>query len=156
MAPASPYTGKVLKEKADSWHHGVNPSSHQAWLDLLLTTLKNLADAGLGMASVLVNLHHWRIVPLMERRLCIFEMDEEADPVALAQSRLLPDPFPQEYAATRARRAINLRAVKHSHDDHCSFVMLSYGPLVSGFLPPFSLFICKAPAWLEFSFIPCR
>jgi hypothetical protein len=92
----------------------------------------------------------------MERRLCIFEMDEEADPVALAQSRLLPDPFPQEYAATRARRAINLRAVKHSHDDHCSFVMLSYGLLVSGFLPPFSLFIRKAPAWLEFSFIPCR
>jgi hypothetical protein len=30
----------------------------------------------------------------MERRLRIFEMDEEADPVALAQSRLLPDPFP--------------------------------------------------------------
>jgi hypothetical protein len=64
-----PYTGKVLKEKADSWHHGVNSSSHQARLDLLLTTLKNLADAGLGVASVLVNLHHWRIVPLMERRL---------------------------------------------------------------------------------------
>jgi hypothetical protein len=30
----------------------------------------------------------------MERRLCIFEMDEMADPVALARSRLLPDRFP--------------------------------------------------------------
>jgi hypothetical protein len=84
----------VLKEKADSWHHGVSPSSHQARLDSLLAALKNLADAELGAASVLANLHHRRIVPLMERRLRIFEMDEEADPVALAQSRLLPDPFP--------------------------------------------------------------
>jgi hypothetical protein len=86
-------------------------------LDSLLTALKNLADAGLGAASVLANLHHQRIVPLMERRLRIFEMHEEADPVALAQSRLLPDLLPQEYAATRARRAINLRAVRHDDDD---------------------------------------
>jgi hypothetical protein len=27
MSPASPYTGKVLKEKADSWWHGLSPSS---------------------------------------------------------------------------------------------------------------------------------
>jgi hypothetical protein len=51
-----PYTGKVLKEKADSWHHGVSPSSHQAQLDSLLAALKHLADAGLGAASVLANL----------------------------------------------------------------------------------------------------
>jgi hypothetical protein len=146
----------VLKEKADSWHHGVSPSSHQARLDSLLTTLKNLADAGLGAASVLTNLHHWRIVPLVERRLRIFEMDEEADPVVLAQSRLLPDPLPQEYAATRARRAINLRDVKHSDNDLWSFVMLPYAPLVSGFLPPFSPSIREAPAWLEFSLTPRR
>jgi hypothetical protein len=31
-----------------------------------------------------VNLHHRRIVPLMERPLCIFEKHEDADPVALA------------------------------------------------------------------------
>jgi hypothetical protein len=85
----------VLKEKPDSWHHGVSPSLHQARLDSLLTALKNLADAGLGAASVLANLHHRRIVPLMEKRLHIFEMHEEADPVVLAQSRLLPDLLPQ-------------------------------------------------------------
>jgi hypothetical protein len=130
------YTGKVLKEKADSWHHGMSPSSHQARLDSLLTALKNLADAGLGAASVLANLHHRRIVPLMERRLRIFEMDEEADPMAQAQSRLLPDPLSQEYAATRVRCAINLRTVKHGHNDLWSFLMLPYGPLVSGFSLP--------------------
>jgi hypothetical protein len=46
----------------------------------------------------------------MERRLRIFEMDEYADPIALAESRLLRDLFPQEYAATRTQRAIDLRA----------------------------------------------
>jgi hypothetical protein len=143
----------MLKEKADSWHHGVSPSSHHTRLDSLLTALKNLADAGLGAASVLANLHHRRIVPLMERRLCIFEMDEEANPVALTESRLLPDPFPQEYAAMRARRAINLRAVKHNHDDLWSFVMLPYGPLVSGFLPFLPLFVHEPPSWPELSLI---
>jgi hypothetical protein len=49
----------------------------------------------------------------MESRLRIFEMHEEADPVALAQSRLLPDLLPQEYAATRARRAVNLKVIRN-------------------------------------------
>jgi hypothetical protein len=127
-----PYTGKVVKEKADSWWHGVSPSSRQDRLQSALLTLKNLADAGLGAASVLANLHHRRIIPLMERRLRIFEMSEAADPVALAQSRLLLDLLPQEYAATRTRRAINLKAVRSGNDDLWSFVMLPHGPLVSG------------------------
>jgi hypothetical protein len=63
-------------------------------LDSALQALKALADAGLTAASVLVNLHHPRIIPLMERRLRIFEMLEEADPVALAELRLLPDLLP--------------------------------------------------------------
>jgi hypothetical protein len=121
-----------------------------------LLALKSLADARLGAASVLANLHHRRIVPLMERQLRIFEMDEAADPVVLAQSRLLPDPFPQEYAATRARRAINHKAIKHSHNDLWSFVMLPYGPLVSGFLSLIALFTRGVPAWHEFPFIPRR
>jgi hypothetical protein len=48
----------------------------------------------LGAASVLANLHHRRIIPLMERRLHIFEMEDTADPVALVQSRLLPNLLP--------------------------------------------------------------
>jgi hypothetical protein len=62
--------------------------------------LKALADGGLTPGCVLANLHHRRIVPLMERPLRIFEMHEDADLIALAQSRLLPDLFPREYAAT--------------------------------------------------------
>jgi hypothetical protein len=43
----SPYSGKVLMEKVDSWHHGVSPPSHQTQLDSLLAALKALADDGL-------------------------------------------------------------------------------------------------------------
>jgi hypothetical protein len=130
------YSGKVLKDKADSWHHGVSPPSHQMRLDSLLAALKALADGGLTAGCVLANLHHQRIVPLMERPLRIFEMHEDADPIALAQSRLLPDLFPQEYAATRARRAIDLRAARSNDAVLWAFTMLPVGPLVSG-VPPF-------------------
>jgi hypothetical protein len=73
--------------------------------------------------------------PLMERGLHIFEMEETANPMALARSRLVHDRLPPEYAATRARRAINLKAVKNSNDDLSSLVMLPDGPLVSGLFP---------------------
>jgi hypothetical protein len=97
--------------------------------------LKSLADAGLGAASVLANLHHRRIVPLMERELRVYEMSEAANLTSLARSRFLPERLPQEYAATRARRAISLKAVRHSNDDLWSFVMLPDAPAVSS--PPF-------------------
>jgi hypothetical protein len=45
----------------------------------------------------------------MERELRIYEMSEAANPVLLARSRFLHNRFPQEYASTRARRAINLK-----------------------------------------------
>jgi hypothetical protein len=106
----------------------------------------------LGAASVLTNLHRRRIIPLMERGLRIFEMDEAADPVALAPSRLIHDCLPSEYAATRARRAINLKAVKNSNDGLWSFVMLLDGPLVSG-LFPFS-FILSPRAAVTLTFHP--
>jgi hypothetical protein len=89
-----PYTFKVLKEKSNSWWHGVSPSSCQDRLESALQALKDLADAGLGAASVLANLHHRRIISLVERRLHIFEMEDTADPVALAQLRLLADLLP--------------------------------------------------------------
>jgi hypothetical protein len=148
-SPASPppNTGKVLKEKTDSWYHDISPHSHQVRLDSLLTALKSLANAGLGAASVLANLHHRRIIPLMERELRIFKMDEMANPVSLARSRLVHDRFPREYAATQARRAISLKAVRHSDDDLWSFVMLPDAPPVSK-PPPFPLFLRSAPRWL--------
>jgi hypothetical protein len=69
-----------------------------------VAVLKKLADRGLTAGCVLANLHHRRIVPLMERSLRIFEMTEVADPVALARSRLLHDPLPRAFAVTDAAR----------------------------------------------------
>jgi hypothetical protein len=56
--------------------------------------LKSLADAGLGVASVLANLHHRRIVPLTERELRVYELSEAANPTSLARSRFLFEHFP--------------------------------------------------------------
>jgi hypothetical protein len=56
-----PYTGRVLRERAASWYHGVSPPSHQAWLDSLLAALRDMEDRGLTAGCVLANLHHrWR------------------------------------------------------------------------------------------------
>jgi hypothetical protein len=52
--------------------------------------LKSLPDAGLGVASVLVNLHHRRIIPLMERELRIFKMDETVTPVFPKKTKCKP------------------------------------------------------------------
>jgi hypothetical protein len=75
--------------KTDAWHHGVSPPSRQQRLESLTDALRHLADAGLGAASVLANLHHRWIVPLMERELRIFEMSDAANPTSLARSRLV-------------------------------------------------------------------
>jgi hypothetical protein len=126
----------VLKEKTYAWHHGVSPPSCQQRLESLTDALRSLADAGLGAASILANLHHRRIIPLMERELRIYEMSDAANPTALARSRLLHDRLPPEYTATRARRTISLKSVPHRNDDLGSFIMPPNAPMVSG--PPSS------------------
>jgi hypothetical protein len=103
-----------------------------------VAALKNLADRGLTAGGVLANLHHRRVVPLMERPLRIFKMTEIADPVALARSRLLPDPFPRAFAATQARHAIDLRSRHWGDDVLWAFEMLPTGQLVSGVLDSIS------------------
>jgi hypothetical protein len=118
-------------------------------LDSLQAVLKHLADRGLTAGCVLSNLHHQRIVPLTERRLRIFEMDKDADPIALAESRLRQDLFPWEYAATRARRAIDLRSSRNDDASLRAFTMLPAGPLVSGPSRPLVLPIHRASARLE-------
>jgi hypothetical protein len=106
--------------------------------------LRGLADAGLGATSVLANLHHRRIVPLMERELRIYEMSKAANPASLVHSRLLNDRFHQEYAATRARRAISLKVRRYNNDKLLSFVMLPDAPAVSGLSSfPCSLVTCR-------------
>jgi hypothetical protein len=96
-----------------------------------VATMKKLANRGLTAGCVLANLHHRRVVPLMERPLRVFEMTEVADPVALTGSRLLQNPFPRAFSATRARRAIDLRSGRWGDDVLWAFEMLPTGPLVS-------------------------
>jgi hypothetical protein len=103
-------------------------------LDSLLAALRNLAGRGLTAEVVLAHLHHRRVVPLMERPLRIYEMTEDADPVALEKSQSLPSPFPRDYAATRARRAIDPKSGRHDDKALWELEMLPTGPLVSGVL----------------------
>jgi hypothetical protein len=69
----------------------------------------------------------------MERPLRIFEMTEMANPVALARSRMLPSPLQQEYAATRARSAVDTRSLRRDRS-LWDLEMLPTGRLVSRIL----------------------
>jgi hypothetical protein len=129
-----PYTGKVLMVKPDAWFHGVSLASRQRRLESLTTGQRQLPDAGLGVASIIAKFHHQRIIPLMERELRIIEMSDAANPTSLARSRLMQEHLPRGYAATRARRVINLKAVPHSDDDLWSFVGERSFPFPFGFL----------------------
>jgi hypothetical protein len=131
------YTGLVLREKPDSWSHEVSTVQHRRRLDSLLAALRSLAARGLTAATVLAFLHHRRIVPLMERPLCIFEMTEAADPLALARSRMLPSPLERRYALTRARSAVDTRMLRNDWS-LWDLEMLPTGPLVSRILGPVS------------------
>jgi hypothetical protein len=71
----------------------------------------------------------------MERPLCIFEMTEAANPIALARSRMLSSPLQREYALTRARSAIDTRLLR-SDRSPWDLEMLPTGPLVSRTLGP--------------------
>jgi hypothetical protein len=123
----------VLRERPDSWSHGVSSVQHRRRLNSLLAALRKLAGHGLTAASVLAFLHHRRVVPLMERPLRIFEMTETANPVALARSRMLPSPLLREYAATRARSAVDTRLLR-SDRSLWDLEMLPTGQLVSRIL----------------------
>jgi hypothetical protein len=123
----------VLREKPDSWSHRVSPVQHRNRLDSLLAALRNLAGRRLTAGTVLSFLHHRRVVPLMERPLRIFEMTETANPIALARSRMLPSPLLREYAATRARSAVDTRSLR-SDRSLWDLEMLPTSPLVSGIL----------------------
>jgi hypothetical protein len=125
----------VLREKPNSWGHEVSTVLHRRQLDSLLAALKNLGTRGLTAATVLAFLHHRRIMLLMERPLCLFEMTEEADPVALARSRMLPTPLERGYALTRARSAVDTRMLRQDRSPW-DLEMLSTGPLVSKSLGP--------------------
>jgi hypothetical protein len=120
----------VFKEKPDAWGYGVSTAQHRRRQDSVLAALRSLAAQGLTAAGVLAFLHHRRVVPLMERSLCIYEMTEEADPVALARSWILPTPLERGYALTQARNAVDTRMLRQDRSPW-DLEMLPTGPLVS-------------------------
>jgi hypothetical protein len=75
----------------------------------------------------------------MERPLCIYQMTEEADPVALARSRMLPTPLERVYALTRARNAVDTWMLQRQDRSPWDLEMLPTGPLVS--MIPNSVFV---------------
>jgi hypothetical protein len=83
-------------------------------------------------------------------------MHEHADPVALAQLRLMSDLFPWKYAATWALRAIDLRAAWSDDAALWAFTMLLVGPLVSGLPPPLVLAVRGISACFEALPVLCR
>jgi hypothetical protein len=118
-----PYTARVFKEKPESWGYGVSTPQHRRRLGSVLDALRNLAARGLTAGGVLAFLHHRRVVPLME-------MTEEADPVALARSWMLPTPLGRAYALTRARNAVDTRMLRQDRSPW-DLEMLPTGHLVS-------------------------
>jgi hypothetical protein len=124
----------VFKEKPSSWGYGVSTAQHRRRQESVLAALRNLSARGLTAASILAFLHHRRVVPLMERPLCIFEMTEEADPVALARSRMLPTPLGRPYALTRAQSAVDNRMLADPGRTPWDIEMLPTSPLVSSIL----------------------
>jgi hypothetical protein len=83
-------------------------------------------------------------------------MHEDADPVVLVQSRLMLDFLPREYAATRVRRAIDLRAGRNDDAALWAFTMLPVGLLVSRLPPPLVLPVRGMSACLEVLLVSCR
>jgi hypothetical protein len=134
----------VFKEKPDSWGYGVSTPQHRRRQHSVLAALRSLVAQGLTAAGILAFLHHRRVVPLMERPLCIYEMTEEADPLALARSRMLPTPLGRPYALTRARNAVDTRMLRQDRSPW-DLEMLPTGPLVSTVLGSVSV-LGDAPA----------
>jgi hypothetical protein len=69
---------------------------------------------------------------------------------------LVPGLFPREYVATRARRAIDLRAARSDDAVLWAFTMLPVGPLVSGVPPSLVLPVRGMSACFEALLVFCR
>jgi len=74
----SAYFGKVLTDKLDAWGYEVSPLERQAKLEVFTKALKSLVRRGLTAAAVVANFHRQRVLPLMERRLAIYQLTPQA------------------------------------------------------------------------------
>lgn len=69
-----------MAEREHNWVYGVSPKAKQDQLKVYVDALRGLADAGLTAGSVIAHFHHRRVLPLMERKLRLYQMTTDALP----------------------------------------------------------------------------
>ena len=74
-----------MESQPERWRYGV-PLADQSKLQPLLRALERLRNHGLTAAVVVAAFHRRRVLPLMARRRCLFEMkpDESIDGIRLS------------------------------------------------------------------------
>jgi hypothetical protein len=97
------YNGKNLTERPESWEYGVSPVERQAKLKVFTEVLRRLADKGLTAAVVITNFHRQRVLPLMERRLPVYQLMPKASSEG---SQMMEELLSRKVAAQRARRTM--------------------------------------------------
>jgi hypothetical protein len=96
------YTEKVLRGKRNEWRYGVSPPKCQTKLRVFFEALKLLVNKGLTAAAVIANFHRQRVLPLMERKLAIYQLTPKATPEGSRMSKRL---LSHDAAALRAKSA---------------------------------------------------
>ena len=81
----------------------MSPPKQQARLEVFPDALQHLVKKGLTAAAIIANFHRQRVIPLMERRLPIFELTPEAQTEG---SRTSNELLSHDAAARRARSAV--------------------------------------------------
>jgi hypothetical protein len=75
----------VVTAAGGNWRYGA-PRERQKNLQPLLKALEELREGGLTAAGVVAAIHRWRVLPLMERRLPLWEMTPGVDLEGLQMS----------------------------------------------------------------------
>jgi hypothetical protein len=86
------FSQRVVTAAVDNWRYGT-PRDRQKNLQPLMKALEELRKGGLTAAGVVAAIHRRRVLPLMERRLPLWEMTPGVD---LEGSRMSSDPLPIE------------------------------------------------------------
>ena len=81
----------------------MSPPERQAKLTVFTDALRHLVKEGLTAAAVIANFHRQRVLPLMERRLAIFQLTPEA---SVEGSQMVMRALSRDAAAQRAKSAV--------------------------------------------------
>jgi hypothetical protein len=79
------FSQRVVTAVGDNWRYGA-PCEKQKNLQPLLKALEELREGGLTAAGVVAAIHRWRVLPLTERRLPLWEMTLGVDLEGLQMS----------------------------------------------------------------------